>query len=514
MIAAAINLVRFVVGALVASVLYALATPLLYSSGEDVLAFMGWGAVVMVAGGFLGIYGPGFSLLKRRRAKKAHGSARLARSLDLLGKGVLGGSGLLLGRLGGQKVRLNAPGHVLTVAPTRTGKGVSAVIPNLLAWPGSVLVFDPKGENAAVTARRRRELGQSVHVLDPFGVTGEASAAANPLDAVRVGTPDALDDARMVASMLVVRSGGDDGAHWDDEAEAVLAGLVLWVADTAPEDARHLGTVRELLTLPADAFADLLRRMAEAGGQHARTAANITGKEDRERGNVMSTAKRHTHFLDSERLGATLGRSSFAWDGLRDGSLSVFVVLPPDRLSTYRGWVRVLIACALASITRHRGQPSHRALFLLDEFAALGHMQPILDAVGLVGGYGVHLWLFLQDLTQLRRIYGDGAGTFIANAAAVQAFGTADQETAKLLSDMTGESTTYGRSSDDLTPGLPGGTLQTTGRPVLTPDEVRRLGDRHQLLFLRGQRAAKARKVSYLDDREFRGLYDPNPMHG
>ncbi len=58
--------------------------------------------------------------------------------------------------------------HFITIATSRSGKGRSAVIPNLLTWPGSALVIDPKGENAAVTARARRQLGQKVHIVDPF----------------------------------------------------------------------------------------------------------------------------------------------------------------------------------------------------------------------------------------------------------------------------------------------------------------------------------------------------------
>ena len=42
---------------------------------------------------------------------------------------------------------------IVTVAPTGSGKGIGAVIPNLLDYPGSALVLDVKGENAAVTAR-------------------------------------------------------------------------------------------------------------------------------------------------------------------------------------------------------------------------------------------------------------------------------------------------------------------------------------------------------------------------
>ena len=36
--------------------------------------------------------------------------------------------------------------------PTRSGKGVGLIIPTLLAWPGSSVTLDIKGENWALTA--------------------------------------------------------------------------------------------------------------------------------------------------------------------------------------------------------------------------------------------------------------------------------------------------------------------------------------------------------------------------
>ena len=59
-------------------------------------------------------------------------------------------------------------GHILTCAPTGAGKGVGAVIPNLIDYPGSAFVLDLKGENFAVTARARRQAGQYVFLIDPF----------------------------------------------------------------------------------------------------------------------------------------------------------------------------------------------------------------------------------------------------------------------------------------------------------------------------------------------------------
>ncbi|MBR7559814.1 type IV secretory system conjugative DNA transfer family protein, partial [Mycobacterium tuberculosis] len=86
-------------------------------------------------------------------------------------------SGLLIGRDGktGKLLRYDGPAHLLTMAPTRTGKGVGTIIPNLLTADRSVICIDPKGENAKIAGRARQQFGP-VHVLDPFGVTGQPSA--------------------------------------------------------------------------------------------------------------------------------------------------------------------------------------------------------------------------------------------------------------------------------------------------------------------------------------------------
>ena len=83
----------------------------------------------------------------------------------------------------GRPLRYAGPAHLLTIAPTRTGKGVGTIIPNLLDYAGPVVCIDPKGENARITARHRGNFGP-VHVLDPFGVTGLPGAAFNPLDRI------------------------------------------------------------------------------------------------------------------------------------------------------------------------------------------------------------------------------------------------------------------------------------------------------------------------------------------
>ena len=446
---------------------------------------------------------------------ETHGSARFATNKEVAPL-ARADTGLLIGRDPKSKrpLRYDGPAHLLTMAPTRTGKGVGTIIPNLLTADRSVICIDPKGENAKIAGRARQQFGP-VHVLDPFGVTGLPSAAFNPLDQLDLAGLDVAEDASTLADALVFDEPGMAGeAHWNEEAKALIAGLILHIAAQEPRERRNLATLRDYLTLAPEAFSTLLKDMQaspEAAGLVARAANRHLGKSDREAAGVLSAAQRHTHFLDSPRMVAVLGRSDFRFADLKRRNVSVFLVLPPDRLSTYSRWLRLLVAQSLTDMARDPAKPAVPVLYLLDEFAALGHLAPVERAMGLMAGYGVQLWPILQDVHQLRATYGQRAGTFLSNAGVLQVFGVNDHDSARLVSDLLGQETvvfqTMSRALDSDKSGISYGE-QHTARPLLTPDEVRNLPQHVELLFLAGQRPIVAGKLAYYADAEFRGLFD------
>ncbi|MFG6599823.1 MULTISPECIES: type IV secretory system conjugative DNA transfer family protein [unclassified Sulfitobacter] len=459
----------------------------------------------------------------------SHGSARFANRKEL--KKLQRDDGLLIGRNPhtGRLLRYDGPAHLITLAPTRAGKGVGTVIPNLLAAERSVLVIDPKGENARIAGEARRRFG-TVHVLDPFEVSGMPSAAYNPLDRL---TPDSLDlgeDAASLTEALVMDPPGQvTEAHWNEEAKAILGGLIMFCVCHEDRERRTLATVREYLTLPPEKLRALLELMQDsdaAGGLIARAANRFLGKADREAASVLSNAQRHTHFLDSSRIATVLSRSDFHFSDLRHRIASVFLVLPPNRMDAYSRWLRLLVSQALQDIARD-AEASVRplsglagaqggtqrlqtpTLFLLDEFAALGRLEAVERAMGLMAGYGLQLWPILQDMSQLKDLYGERAGTFIANAGVQQVFGVNDFETAKWLSQMIGQETA-GFQTDSFKPGDgPSFSNNLTGRDLLTPDEIMQLRPENQLLRVQGQATAVAQKLRYYADPEFKGLFVP-----
>ncbi|AGI10517.1 type IV secretory system conjugative DNA transfer family protein [Xanthomonas citri] len=449
------------------------------------------------------------------RPNATHGSARFATDVEA-SQLTQNTEGLLVGRdmKTGRPLRYAGPAHLLTMAPTRSGKGVGTIIPNLLTLDRSVICIDPKGENARITGRARNRFG-SVHVLDPFGVTGLPPSAFNPLASLDPNGLDVAEEAATLADALVYDAPGEAGeAHWNEEAKALIAGITLYIASEEPQERRTLATLREHLTAAPDAFSALLTRMqgtAAAGGLIARAANRHRGKDNREAAGVLSAAQRHTHFLDSPRMTAVLDHSDFAFGDLKSRTATVFLVLPPDRLGTYARWLRLMVTQSLQDMARAPGKPPAPVLYLLDEFAALGHLAPIEQAMGLMAGYGVQLWPILQDVHQLRATYGQRAGTFLSNAGVLQVFGVNDHESARLVSDLLGQETvvfqTMSRALDSDKSGL-SFAEHHTGRPLLTPDEVRNLPQSRELLFLAGTRPIVADKLRYYGDREFKGMFD------
>jgi type IV secretory pathway TraG/TraD family ATPase VirD4 len=460
-----------------------------------------------------------------------HGSARFGRAQDAEAAAHLRPDGpddtFVLGDLRDAprhaERRFRQDGHILTCAPTGAGKGIGAVIPNLLDYPGSAFVLDIKGENYAVTARARRAAGQDVFLIDPFGITGAAGHAMSWLDALDPDDPEVVSLSGALADMLVVRAGAESDPHWNDTARELLRGLLVYVAGLPPER-RSMAELRHILTAPEDEMAEILADMlADPGrGQRlvARTAAAHLNRPERERGSVLSTAVRHTAWLDDPRLCAALMRSDFSLRDLKRRRMTVYLAIPPDRLRACLGFVRGFIGLALNAISSTPGTPEARVAFFLDEFGQLGRIDALVDNITLLRGYGAQLWLFVQDLSQLKSVYPRWQ-SFLANTTQ-QYFGTADYDTARYISDALGQHTirfhTTSRSQHGrwrLKPGtFSSGTGEhLQGRSLLTPDEVMRLGPARPIVMIAGEPPYLLDRINYLTDPAYAGRFDPNPMH-
>lgn len=415
--------------------------------------------------------------------------------------------------LDGLEVGVDDDRHVCTFAGSRAGKGRSAIVPNLLRWSGSVMAIDPKGELAVITARRRRELGD-VRILDPFGVAAAALTddgltlltGFNPIAAMRDG--HLIEDAAMVADAIVVPGGNDP--HWADSARTFIEGLALHVR-TEPRYAnrRDLFTLRELAGQGPDKggivalIAEMKANAVDPTGVVAMAAVDYAERPAGEQGSMLSTVRRHLKFIDLFR-DSQLGRMTLEYDGFRLDALkrqvtTVYLCLPARHLGTCSRWLRLFVNLMLqaAEETRVDAMPGDAPMLcVMDEFASLGYMKQIEDAAAQVAGFGVKLWPILQDIGQLKALYGERWETFLANSGIVQVFGNSDLTTLEWVSKRLGTTLVQlhrrggGRAAElGQGPGDASGLYD-----LMTPEEVARFFGRddprlRQLVIWAGRRA-------------------------
>jgi len=456
------------------------------------------------------------------------GSAEWATLPYLQEHRVIGETGIRLGQFntkdGSAPLHYDGDRHLLTVAPTRSGKGTTTIIGNLLTYEGSILVIDPKGENAMITAERRETMGQNIHIVDPWMITGSASPARfNPLDWLVKGDVDITENAMLLADALIVPDNKGD-SFWSEEAKALLQGIILYVAtDDRETGYRHLGRVRDLLLLDGDDMKEFFERMLDSTHHIVRsTGARCLQKEERLLANVIASAQAQTHFLDSARIRESLSASDFKFEDLKASKMTIYLVLPADRLETFSRWLRLLIQQAITVNARNiETKPDKPVIFLLDEMPALGRLSMVEQAFGLMAGFGMQLWGIVQDLNQLKGIYGERYEGMIANSGMIQYFGSRDRMTAEYFQALCGVTTVWnfstaiarafgtsigkgGVTSNSSTTNTE--TTSATQRQLAYADELMRMHESKELIFINNLNPIIGTKVKWFEDETLKAL--------
>lgn len=443
-----------------------------------------------------------------RRLSTVHGTAHYAAlELDVKDEMCVW-NGLFFGKSSAPERRaapVDAPGapvcatpehHTLIVARTRTGKGTRVIVPTLLRYGGSALVIDPKGENAAITARiRQNQLHQNIHILNPWNELAEtyrrsgfSPATYNPLDILVRSDPNAVAIAQTLAGAICPAPANAKDRFWQGNAANILTAVLLWLADQ-PDEKKTLGRAREIVSLSRKDFtAKYLTRMAasEAFSFAIREmAAPFIDLADETYSGVMSNLSESTRFLSDPQIKAATANSSFTMDDLATGKATVYVVIPTERMDTQKTWLRLVIAAAMHSFKHPKAnlQFGHRCLFLIDEFAALGRMDDLPRDIATMSGYGVDFALIVQGLDQLKDHYGEARGAILSNCAYKWFCNVNDLDSAKYLSDTLGKATVGTVSTSDTSSSGNRNSSQghsttygETGRSLLNPDEILNLG--------------------------------------
>lgn len=461
-------------------------------------------------------------LIARKRQPPLHGAARWARSSDIAKAGLRAPDGVVLGRHGGRLLTFGGAEHVLLAAPTRSGKGVGLVIPNLLAWRGSAVVLDVKRENWAASAGFRAACGQSVWLFDPLDPAGE-SACFNPLAHIARDDPlEVIDELQKLASMLFPAPEAAD-PFWAEAARTGFIGVGALVADT-PVQPFTIGEIYRELTRgdPRERLPDILKARATAGRPVSDACASaihdLCAASDNTFASIRQTVTSRLGLWLNPRVCAATARSDFDFGELRDYPTTIYLAASPENLPRLAPLYSLLFQQLIDATTRRGLADPARdlpVLVLLDEFARLGPSKILAQAFSYAAGYGLRLMPVLQSLSQLRGLYGpEVAAEIIANCGVEVVFAPKTVAEAEALSQRLGY---YGAPSKSRSrpAGFARGhrslneSLQR--RALMLPQELLALPPDELIVLRAGAPPVRGRKIVYWRERVFSQRVRPPP---
>jgi len=412
-------------------------------------------------------------------------------------------------------LKVNDKKHILTIAPSRSGKGTCLIIPNLLMETfNSYVVLDIKGENAAVTARRQKELGKDVVIIDPWGVQENIGAkhgitpmAFNPL-ALLEGMDDEqlFEECTSIAELVAPMPKGTKDPFWINRARVLIRGLLLHHIKTETPANWSLMAVYKVLRLSDTALMQFIFDATDTP-LAADDLNQFKGKgaDDKMFSSILSSAQEATEFIRNISKG---GGVAFNPKQLNEKPTAVYVCIPERAIETNYQWLRLVIGLCVRAISENvKNKRVERTVFLLDEAHYLGNMPEIRKALATSATYGICLWQFYQDIGQVKAAYGDYWHS-VVNVGVQQFYKINDLETQKYVSELLGDYTlelsntsTNARGEKSTNDSIMGTRLLKPEQVGTVPDIITRMDNKNYLLF-----AAPYYEGNISD------VYDPNPL--
>lgn len=430
-------------------------------------------------------------------------------------------------------LRDGANTHLFAFCPTRSGKGVGMVLPTLLTWPNSVMVNDPKGEAFALTSGFRKAAGQEVIKFEPACING-TGARWNPLDEIRIYTLFDVQDAQMIMSMACDPKGEGLEDYFDKAGYEFLMGLALHV-----RYAEKNGSLEGVALFLGDPNWDSDKQMYEhmKNAVHdpegkmgwkdslgkptkthpiiANTAQTMLNKEDKDRSGVLSTAKS----LLSLYLDPIVARNTCTSDFLvrdlmtSEKPVSLYYVVGPADMERMVPLTRLFYAMFIrrnaADMEFENGRSAKNYTFpllmIIDEATSLRKLPILQEALGYVAGYGIRMFMLVQDITQVEELYGDKQ-SFDSGAETRIVYAPNKIETAEKLARMTGKTTvteekaSTSREMIGIKSGSVSLSVDKVARDLMTADEFMALSDYDVVIFVKGKPPIYGRKAFYYEN--------------
>lgn len=468
-----------------------------------------------------------------RPRRALHGDARFASPAEVDRAGLTSGDGqpgILIGRHRGRFLSLPGQLSVMLSAPTRSGKGVGVVIPNLLNWPDSVVVLDIKGENYGITAGYRAACGQAVCAFSPFDEDAR-SHRWNPLTAVRSSPLHRVGDLLTIGQVFFPNDGGGTSseAFFNDQARNLFLGLGLVLLE-APALPRTIGEMLRQSSGKGQSLKDHLsglitQRRAEGNplsDECVDALQRLLSNSENTLSSVVATFNAPLTIFADAVVDAATSADDFQLQDVRRRRMSVYVRIPPNRLANARPLLNLFFSQLVSLNTQHLPEqdPTLKVQCLLvnDEFTAMGRVGAITTAAAFLAGYNLRLLTVVQAMSQLDAVYGDKeARTFATNHGLQILYAPREQrdadEYSAMLGHFTERATSRGRSRSFSGHGH--STLSSNEseqrRALLLPQEFKELGSECLVVIFEHCKPILGEKIRYHRDKAFTSRLLPAP---
>lgn len=437
----------------------------------------------------------------RPRERTVHGDARFAHMGDLARQGLFGneGTGIVVGKCGGRILRLGGQRFAILAAPTRSGKGVGVVVPNLLDYRESVVVLDIKQENFDLTSGWRASQGQEVYLFNPFA-EDRRSHRWNPLTYVSADPAFRVSDLMAIATMLYPDA-GDEQKFWVSQARNAFLAFALYLFE-CHDDAAATGfpgiatpTLGAVYRLSSGDGGDTRTHLTELArqpflGTAARSAfATLLSQADETLASIIGSFKEPLNAWINPVLDAATSGDDFLLDDVRRRRMTIYVGVQPHKLAESRLILNLFFSQLINRNTRELPQSNpelkHQCLLLMDEFTAIGKVDILASAIGYIAGYNLRLLPVIQSMAQLDATYGkEIARTLITNHALQIIYAPREQQDANDYSEMLGYTTVR---RENVTRGREFSRSESVERRALMlPQELKALGSDKEVILCEG----------------------------
>lgn len=270
------------------------------------------------------------------------------------------------------------------------------------------------------------------------------------------------------------------------------------------------------------------------------TFATIFATPDKERGSIFSTCINKLGIFKDPRIMRNVAKSDIVPKDLMKERISLYLITPPKAIDMTKPLFRLIITQTIYELTdkmefnnrrkidkEAKGfnfneikdkvkefffkkpkvdldkMQNKRLLFLIDEFPALGNLSLVEKALAYIAGYGLKVLMITQSVNQLNKIYGK-ENSILDNCHSQLYFTPNDKDTPKMISDMMGNKTEKVITRSGSGMGLKNRSESYTGRPLMTPGEIRTLPFEEIILFITGHNPIHGKKIMWWKENRYK----------